>query len=72
MVFSFYVLILLFFTLPVWLLVIILPRKKAAAAFRFWARSIFRLIFSPISIKGKENISGQPMIYVANHGSFIR
>ncbi|WP_080713339.1 AMP-binding protein [Coxiella burnetii] len=71
-VFSFYVLILLFFTLlPVWLLVIILPRKKAAAAFRFWARSIFRLIFSPISIKGKENISGQPMIYVANHGSFI-
>lgn len=58
--------------LPTWLGVVLLPKEKAAKLFHFWARFIFRLGFSPFTIKGQEYLDRkQPLIFVANHTSYI-
>ncbi len=59
-VFNFYILILLFFTLlPVWLLVFILCPKKAAAVFGFGRVQFFGSYFLPFLLKKKKILASK-------------
>jgi len=63
--------ILLVTTLPVLVILFLSPQKIAAKICRFWARSVFRLIFCPIKIKGQQLLQhNYAVIYVANHASY--
>jgi fatty-acyl-CoA synthase len=71
--FTLYTVIMLLLTgTPLWLLVMVLPRRAASWLSRRWARLIFILCFCPLRVTGKNNIHAEtPTIYAANHSSYI-
>ena len=57
--------------IPVWLSMFVLSRHYAGIACRYWARGILWLIGCPCVVKGVKQEASLPLIYVANHSSFI-
>lgn len=71
-IYSAYVYSLTFITvIPVWLSMFVLPRRIASIIARYWTRSILWLIGCPCMVKGQQLPLSQPLIYVANHSSYI-
>lgn len=67
-----YIALLLVITLPpVWLMLFILPRNMAALLCKAWARVCFFLAGCPISITKDKSRTPKPVIYAANHASYI-
>lgn len=57
--------------LPMWLMLWILPQRKARNLIRFWARNFLRIIFCPVEIKKEQPIQEGKIVYVANHMSYL-
>lgn len=58
--------------IPVYCCLWIFPRHVMASICKVWARSIFVLIFCPISVEGEEYFSQKaPLIFAANHSSYV-
>jgi 1-acyl-sn-glycerol-3-phosphate acyltransferase len=57
--------------LPVLLTIQLVNRSFAATLFKGWTKLLGFLSFCPIKIRGKENISTTPMIFVSNHISYV-
>lgn len=73
-IYTFYMAIFVFLTLPpLWMMVKILKRPSAARLIKGWVRSLCFVSFCPITINGKENISEnqKPAIFTANHTSYL-
>lgn len=73
LVYTLYVsLIIALITLPIWLLVKLLPERQAGKLCRQAARLLCLLAGCPVSVEGEEKLTGtQPLIFAANHASYI-
>ncbi len=70
--YTFYVVLLLSLTmLPIWLALWIFPRNVMARVCKIWARVTLMLVGCPLRVTGKNNAATSPVIYAANHASYI-
>ncbi len=71
-IFSIYVAAVLVLTVtPLWIIVSFSSREQTSKWFRRWSRWIFRLCFCPLFVVGSQNLKEEPMVYVANHASYV-
>ena len=55
-----------------WVMLLLLSQPNASTVCRIWARQLFRLVFCPVTVRGKQNLHHhRSMIYVANHASYV-
>lgn len=56
---------------PVWLFIMLAPRKMSGKIIQFWAKLLLKLAFCPIKIENPKNLFlEKPVIYAANHCSY--
>ncbi|OGT33616.1 MAG: acyl-CoA synthetase [Gammaproteobacteria bacterium RIFCSPHIGHO2_02_FULL_39_13] len=72
-IYAVYVGLILLITVPVmWVMLLLLSQPNASTVCRIWARQLFRLVFCPVTVRGKQNLHHhRSMIYVANHASYV-
>lgn len=73
LLYTLYGIIMVAVSLPVgWSVALLLPRQRAAAFCRGWARLLFLLAACPLSVSGQDNITkSKAMVVVANHASYL-
>lgn len=57
--------------IPLWLMLLVLPRKSAAKCSRFAARNLLRVIGCRVYVENSKKIPQKPVVYVANHASYM-
>lgn len=72
LIFTAYLALMVLITLiPFYLIVRFVRPETAAAVCRGWSRFFLYAAFTPLSVIGKENLSVSPMIFAANHASYL-
>ncbi len=59
------------FSVPLWLLVVLLPEDLRWTVLRHVARLLIGLTRTPLVVKGLDNLPKQPVVLVANHMSYL-
>jgi 1-acyl-sn-glycerol-3-phosphate acyltransferase len=72
LLYNMYIGFLTLLSIPILLLVTLaLPSKAVALFIHSWARTMLALIGIPVAVIGAENREKGPLIYIANHASYI-
>lgn len=72
LIYTIYILLLVLLSFfPIYFYIRYASRNSAASLIKHWARWMMRFAFCPLKIAGKERLVSAPLIYAANHASYI-
>lgn len=67
----YFLMILILITLPVWMLILMMPSQVGGRLIKKWARVLLFCMFCPVKVKQHQNFAAIPLIFTANHASYM-